>query len=209
MQCNGKWSNIFKISVATLLIIAIAGFAYASSGAEGGHGAQVGPTFWGIPTTKWWDLLWRVLNFAVLLIVLVKVLSKPLANGLRARQQSIKEQFTDLEERKAEADRAYQTYEEKLASIDQEITDIIQSAIAQGEAEKARIIEDANRAAADIKRQAEMAIQHELAAAKLRLREEVANRAAVMAEELIRKNLQEADQVKLIEDYLAKVGTVQ
>jgi F0F1-type ATP synthase membrane subunit b/b' len=30
-----------------------------------------------------------------------------------------------------------------------------------------------------------------------------------MAEELIRKNLQETDQVKLIEDYLAKVGTVQ
>jgi F0F1-type ATP synthase membrane subunit b/b' len=30
-----------------------------------------------------------------------------------------------------------------------------------------------------------------------------------MAEELIRKNLQEADQVKLIENYLAKVGTVQ
>jgi F0F1-type ATP synthase membrane subunit b/b' len=30
-----------------------------------------------------------------------------------------------------------------------------------------------------------------------------------MAEELIRKNLQEADQVTLIENYLAKVGTVQ
>ena len=35
------------------------------------------------------------------------------------------------------------------------------------------------------------------------------NQAVMMAEELIRKNLQETDQVKLIEDYLAKVGTVQ
>ena len=144
-----------------------------------------------------------------MLIVLIKVLAKPVANGLRARQQSIKEQFTDLEERKAEADMAYQTYEEKLASIDQEVSDIIQAAIAQGEAEKARIIEEANRAAEDIKRQAEMAIQYELAAAKLRLREEVAGQAVVMAEELIRKNLQEDDQVKIIENYLAKVGTVQ
>ena len=81
------------------------------------------------------------------------------------------------------------------------MNDIIQSAVAQGEAEKARIIEEANRAAADIKRQAEMAIQHELAEAKLRLREEVANQAVVMAEELIRKNLQETDQVKLIDVY--------
>jgi F-type H+-transporting ATPase subunit b len=203
MNSNGTWSQIFKISFTAIALISLAGLTYASSGAD------AGPTFWGIPTTKWWDLLWRVLNFAVLAIVLFKVLSKPVANGLRARQQSISEQFTDLEERKAEAEKAYQTYEEKLASIDQEVSDIIQSALAQGEAEKERIINEANRAAEDIKRQAEMAIQHELAEAKLRLREEVANQAVVMAEELIRKNLQEADQVKLIEDYLAKVGTVQ
>ena len=199
-------NTYIKSGISTIILCAILATAatlYASSG------EPAGPTFWGIPTAKWWDLLWRVLNFAVLLIVLIKVLAKPIANGLRARQQSIKDNFTDLEERKAEADSAYQAYEEKLASINQEISDIIQSAVAQGEAEKERIISEANRAAEDIKKQAEMAIQHELAEAKLQLREEVANQAVVMAEELIKKNLQDTDQVKLIEDYLAKVGTVQ
>jgi F-type H+-transporting ATPase subunit b len=203
MKRNGKWSKVFTITITLLSVTAIAAIAYASNTPEGGHGGG------SLSPEKLKDLLWRTLNFAVLVIVLIKVLTKPIANGLRARQQSIKEQFNDLEERKAEADRAYQTYEEKLSAIDQEIKDIIQSAVAQGEAEKERIISDANRAAEDIKRQAEMAIQHELAAAKLKLREEVANQAVVMAEALIRKNLQEADQVKLIEDYLAKVGTVQ
>jgi len=202
MNRKMKWSKIFKITFIALALLAVAALAYASSGAEGAHGGSLSPA-------KLKDLLWRTLNFAVLLVVLIKVLSKPLANGLRARQQSIKEQFTDLEERKAEADKAYQNYEEKLAAIDQEVSDIIQAAVAQGEAEKERIIQEANRAAEDIKRQAEMAIQHELTQAKLQLREEVANQAVMMAEELIRKNLQEADQVKLIEDYLAKVGTVQ
>jgi F-type H+-transporting ATPase subunit b len=203
MNSNTKWSKLFHISLLALAVLALAGMAYASSGAEGAHGGG------SLSPAKLKDLLWRVLNFAVLLVVLIKVLSKPIANGLRARQQSIKEQFADLEERKAEADKAYQTFEEKLAAIDSEVNDIIQSAVAQGEAEKERIIEEANRAAADIKRQAEMAIQHELTEAKLRLREEVASQAVVMAEELIRKNLQETDQVQLIEDYLAKVGTVQ
>ena len=203
MKRNGKWSKILGISLFLLALMGISSLVYASSA------APTGPTFWGLPTAKWWDLLWRTLNFAVLLIVLIKVLAKPIANGLHARQQSIKEQFTDLEERKAEADNAYKTYEEKLASIDQEVSDIIQSAVAQGEAEKERIISDANRAAEDIKRQAEMAIQHELAEAKLKLREEVSNQAVVMAEELINKSLQDADQVKLIEDSLAKVGTLQ
>jgi F-type H+-transporting ATPase subunit b len=203
MNSNTKWSKLFHISLLALAVLALAGMAYASSGAEAAHGGG------SLSPAKLKDLLWRVLNFAVLLVVLIKVLSKPIANGLRARQQSIKEQFADLEERKAEADKAYQTFEEKLAAIDSEVNDIIQSAVAQGEAEKERVIEEANRAAADIKRQAEMAIQHELTEAKLRLREEVASQAVVMAEELIRKNLQETDQVKLIEDYLAKVGTVQ
>ena len=203
MKSHTKWSKLLLSSLLVVAIISLASLAYASSGAEGAHGGG------SLSPAKLKDLLWRVLNFAVLLVVLIKVLSKPIANGLRARQQAISEQFADLEERKAEADKAYQTFEEKLAAIDGEVNDIIQSAVAQGEAEKARIIEEANRAAADIKRQAEMAIQHELAEAKLRLREEVANQAVVMAEELIRKNLQETDQVKLIEDYLAKVGTVQ
>jgi F-type H+-transporting ATPase subunit b len=203
MNSHTKWSKILLSSLLVVAIISLACLAYASSGAEGAPGGG------SLSPAKLKDLLWRVLNFAVLLVVLIKVLSKPIANGLRARQQAISEQFADLEERKAEADKAYQTFEEKLAAIDGEVNDIIQSAVAQGEAEKARIIEEANRAAADIKRQAEMAIQHELAEAKLRLREEVANQAVVMAEELIRKNLQETDQVKLIEDYLAKVGTVQ
>ena len=187
---------------AFLALLATAVTVFASS-------APTGPTFWGVPTAKWWDLLWRTLNFAVLAIVLVKLLSKPIANGLKGRRQSIKEEFEDLEDRKAEADKVYQVYEEKLAAIDQEIDEIINNAIAQGEAEKERIIEDGKRSAQDMKRQAEMAIQYELAAAKLKLREDVANQAVVMAEELIKKNLQETDQVKLIEDYLTKVGTVQ
>jgi F-type H+-transporting ATPase subunit b len=165
MKHDGKWSKILGISIILFSVLGIATFACASS-------APAGPTFWGIPTAKWWDLLWRVMNFAVLLIVLIKVLAKPIANGLRGRQQSIKDNFTDLEERKAEADSAYQSYEEKLSSIDQEISDIIQSAVAQGEAEKERIISEASRAAEDIKRQAEMAIQHELTEAKLQLRED-------------------------------------
>jgi F-type H+-transporting ATPase subunit b len=201
MRKNNCVKSILSV-FAFLALLVTAATVFASA-------APTGPTFWGIPTTKWWDLLWRTLNFAILAIVLAKLLSKPIANALKGRQQSIREEFEDLEDRKAEADKVYQEYEEKLSSIKQEIDEIINNAIAQGEAEKERIIEDGKRAAQDMTRQAEMAIQHELAEAKLKLREDVANQAVVMAEELIKKNLQETDQVKLIEDYLAKVGTVQ
>jgi F-type H+-transporting ATPase subunit b len=114
-----------------------------------------------------------------------------------------------LEAQKTEAERIYKEYEAKLSKIDEEVQSIISSAVKQGEAEKVRIIEDANRAAGDIQRQAEMAIQYELAEAKLTLRSEIAEQAVQMAEDLIKQNLKAADQTKMVEDYLEKVGAIQ
>ena len=45
-----------------------------------------------------------------------------------------------------------------------------------------------------------------VAEAKVNLKNEVAEQAAVMAEGIIKSNLQADDQVALVEGYLAKVG---
>ena len=58
-------------------------------------------------------------------------------------------------------------------------------------------------------RSAEMAVQNQVTEARRTLKNEVAEQAAVMAEELIMKNLTEDDQVKIIDTYLDKVGAVQ
>lgn len=191
--------NWFKLSP---LLISITLVFYASlAHASGGEG--------GIPAHKWWDLLWRTLNFAGLLAILIMALKKPIANGLNGRRQAIVEKFEDLEAQKSEAERIYKEYEAKLSKIDEEVQSIIDGAVKQGETEKIRIIEDANRAAGDIQRQAEMAIQHELTEAKLTLRSEIAEQAVQMAEDLIKQNLKDADQTKMVEDYLEKVGAIQ
>ena len=71
------------------------------------------------------------------------------------------------------------------------------------------MLAEAERAAADMRRQAELAIQHELSQARTQLRGEVAEQAVKLAEELIKKNLQDADQKRMVEDYLDKVGAIQ
>ena len=187
----------FRILLIFIAVVFCASLAHASGG-EGG-----------IPKEKWLDLLWRTLNFAGLVAILVLALKKPISNGLNGRRQAIVETFDDLDAQKAEAERIYRGYEDKLSKIDDEVEAIISSAVKQGEAEKKRIIEEANRAAGDIQRQAEMAIQHELSEARLRLRSEIAEQAVQMAEELIQQNLKDADQTKMVENYLEKVGALQ
>jgi F-type H+-transporting ATPase subunit b len=162
-----------------------------------------------IPREKWLDLLWRTTNFAGLAFILIFFLKKPFADGLRSRRAGIQDQLEALESRKSEAERMYQEAEAKLARLDEEVSSIITEAVKQGEAEKAKIIADAERNAGDITRQAEMAVAHELALAKTRLKGEIAEQAVLLAEELIRKNIQPADQSRLVELSLAKVGGIQ
>jgi len=155
------------------------------------------------------DLGFRIMNFIVLLIILVKFGAKPIANGLGARRKQIRDEIEDLEAKKVEAEKAYKEFSVKLEGVEKDVDSIVEKAVAQAEAEKVRIIEAAEKTADDIKRAAEMAIANEVTSAKRLLKVEVTEQAAVMAEELIIKNLTSDDQVKIIEDYLDQVGAVQ
>jgi len=195
-----KKKRFFSICLLTIAIFALGAVAVYASGGEGGHEAG------GLDPKKLWDLLYRTLNFAGLVAILVFFLKKPIANGLSSRRQAIMEQFDELDARKSEAEQKYKEYEAKLSQIDTEVQKILDAAVAQGELEKQKIIDEANRAADDIKRQAEMSIQHELGEAKNKLRDDIATQAVALAEELIKKNLQPSDQVKLVENCLSKIG---
>ena len=174
--------------------------------AEAGHGVvHANP----LSSEKLWDLAFRIMNFAGLVYLLVRYLGKPIGTALTGRQQQIKEELDGLIARRDVAEKSYKEFEARLAGMEQEMESVVQRAIAQAQIEKERILAEAEKAAADIKRQAEAAVQAEFEDAKRLLREEVAEQAAAMAEELIIKNLTPADQVAITEQYLERVGAVQ
>ncbi len=176
--------------------------------AAAGHGGGHVPAN-SLSPAKLKDLGFRVMNFIVLLIILVKFGAKPIADSLGSRRQQIRDEIEDLEAKKAKAEQDYKEFSIKLESVEKDVDTIVEKAVAQAEVEKARILEAAEQSAADIKRSAESAIGGEITAAKRDLKIGATEQAAVMAEELIVKNLTADDQVKIIEDYLDKVGAVQ
>ncbi len=169
------------------------------------HGGAAGGS---LSVEKLKDLGWRIVNFIALVIILVKFAAKPIGSGLASRRKQVKDDIEELQQKRVETEQSYDAFQEKLANVESQIDSIVEKAIAQAEVEKTKIIEKAEQAADDIKRTAEMAIQNEITEARRSLKNEVAEQAAVMAEELIIKNLTETDQVKIIDDYLAKVGAV-
>lgn len=181
-------------------------------GGDAGHGdAHAAGAHGGSSVTpaKLKDLFWRTVNFIALLIILIKFLAKPIGNALSGRQQQIRDELESLQARRDEAERSYKEFEGKLAGMEKEMEVVVQRAVAQAETEKVRILEEAEAAAEDIKRQAEAAVNSALVEARRDLRDEVAEQAAVMAEELIKQNLTAEDQVNITEQYLERVGAVQ
>ena len=175
--------------------------AEAEHGAAGGH-AEAHSS---VTPAKLMDFVWRSLNFLVLVVVLYIVLKKPLSSALSGRRDQIANTLKDFEQKKAAAEKRYQELEGKLADLEAERDKIIAEYIRLGEEEKVKIIAHAHTLAERIREQADKSIAQEVAQAKVELKREVAIQAAAMAEELIRKNINDRDQVRLVEEYLDKV----
>jgi F-type H+-transporting ATPase subunit b len=193
------WTGIFLGLGSLLLTVSL---VWASSGGgEAAHGGGHG----GITPEKIQDFIWRTFNFVVFAAILVKLAAKPAKAFFAKRSTDIGESFEDLEAKKAEAEAALQAAETRLAEVASEREQLIQQFIAEGEAEKKKIIDKAEMVAARIKEMAVLSIEQETKKAAQSLKKEVAEKATQMAEALIKKEITSTDQTKLVEEYLHKV----
>lgn len=176
-------------------VLAIQGIAWCSEGGahDGGHGLN------------WFDFALRTGNFAILAFILYKLLSKPLGNFLVSRREDIKKLLADLEAKKREAEEISAQYKSKLAALDEETKKIVNELLAEGEAEKAKIIAAAEKQADYIRQQAQLAAQQEVKAARDKLQNDIADLSIAAAEEILRKKLKADDQDRLVKDFMKRV----
>jgi len=175
--------------------LVMAGVGFASE--AGGHG--------GISPAKVTDFIWRSVNFVVFAAILIKLVAKPAKNFFATRSLDIAQTLEDLEAQKAAAVQALKEAEGRLALVAGEREKIIQQYLAEGEMEKAKILEKAEMVAARIKEMAAMSIQQETKKAVQDLKQEVVDLASQLAEDLIKEKVTYADQQQLVEEYLKKV----
>jgi len=188
------WAAFGGVAVGLLLT----GVAAASEAAQGGgHG--------GISPEKIQDFIWRTVNFVVFAAILIKLLAKPAKNFFAQRSQGVATTLEELEAKQAAAAAAVQAAEARLAEVAKEREKIIQQYMAEGEMEKAKILEKANLVAERLKEMATLTIEQETKKATQNLKEEVVGMATQMATDMITEKATYADQQGLVEEYLKKV----
>jgi F-type H+-transporting ATPase subunit b len=177
---------------------------HATEGGEGGHAQASGESHGGGIHWQKTDG-YRVFNFAILAIGLFLLLRKPMSQALRNRIKGIRSELESLENRKAEVEKQLADYNAKLSELDKESEQIVADYIRQGEEAKVRILKEAQSAADKLKEQAQKNIAYEFEQAKLTLQAEIVGKALAKAETLIRDQISDKDQNRLVDEYLEKV----
>ena len=153
------------------------------------------------------DLLYRFINFTLLVIILFVVLKKVgIKQFFVSRSEEIKKRLEELKRGKEEAERKYRELEKRLQEFEGKKKEIIEQFKAEGLAEKERIVNEAQLRVGQILEQAEATVQQEVEAARDRLKGEVLALATRQAEEIIAREMTDKDQDRLVNDFIERVG---
>lgn len=194
-----KINSKFKIQTSKFLFFNFALFTATAFAAEGGeHG--------GSSMMEW---VWRILNFLILVVILVKFLNKPLKDYLRQRRELIEKSIKEAQEAKEIAMKALAEVEERLKVKDKEIEEIISSARSSGEREKERLIEEGEKLKVKILEQAKTNIEYELKKAKETIKAEAVEAAMELAEEKIKTRMTKDDQERLLQESLKSLKLLE
>lgn len=152
------------------------------------------------------DFLYRVLNFTLLAAGLTYFVAKPLKNALASRREGLEQELKEAREAAENAEKRFAEYDEKLTRAEEEIGQIKTNIRDEAEAEKQRIVENAENMAAKIKADSGKIAENEIEKARQILRQEAAELAVGLASDLLKKNFTREDQARLVEEYKLKVG---
>lgn len=152
------------------------------------------------------DMLYQLVVFLILLALLSKFAWKPLMGIMKKREEHV---ASEIEAAEASRKEALQYLEEQRELVKQsrvEASQLIENAKKQGEAQREEIITQARAEAERVKESAKQEIVQEKEKAVAELREQVASLSVLIASKVIEKELSEADQEKLINEYIQEVG---
>ncbi|MBI5286395.1 MAG: F0F1 ATP synthase subunit B [Deltaproteobacteria bacterium] len=151
------------------------------------------------------DLIWRVINFAILVGLLYLLLAKRVREFLTTRRKAIETALEEARKAKEEAERKQKECEALFAAFNKRVEEIFRDLRAEGEIEKERIIEEARKSAKRMKEEAWLTAEQEIKKAREGIREEVVRLAIEMAEDILRKEITKADQERLVKEYLDRM----
>ena len=184
--------------------------AHEATQEESGHGAHDDGhgelTFSSLIRNR--DFQGTVINFLVLVGLLTWVIRKKGNPALAARRAEVEKELAEAQRLRAEAEKRHMEAATRLEKLDEEMAQIRGDMTKAGEAERDRIVEQAEEKAARLRKDTSFLIEQQIKQLRKELTQQAASAAVGAAQELLQERTTDADQDQLAETYLKRLDEV-
>jgi F-type H+-transporting ATPase subunit b len=174
--------------------------------------SQIAPVLASEPASEgWgvWETVGRFFNLFLLFGIIIYFIRKPLAEFFENRRREIQQKLAEAEQRKQDAESKLSEIEQRVANIEQELS-LIRQRAEQEILDEGRRMEEGNRQETEkILAVARREIDGILRTAQKELRNYAGSLSVSLAEEMIKKNINDKDQRLIFQKFLEEMESMK
>lgn len=160
-----------------------------------------------LESVQWLTMLYSLIVFIVLFYLLSKYAFGPLMKVMEDRADKIEQDISNAQQQREKAQELLAKQEALLAEARQDAQKVIENARSTAEKQSESIIQTAKEETEQFKTVARKELEREKEKAIEALRAEVGHISVLLAEKVIEKEIDAAQQQKLVDEYLKEVGS--
>ena len=149
--------------------------------------------------------LFKLVNTLIVVGILYKVAFNPVKNFLKDRREGIRKALEEARAAREEAEKQLAEQRSKVADLEAELMRVRDQGKKERAAMQERLEKEQENQAQRLLEQTRTTIELEASKARAELQNQAASLALNLAEEMLKKELGEADQERFVENYIAKI----
>ena len=153
-----------------------------------------------------WTALFVLLNTMAIFLVAKKYLFEPVHKLITDRQKEIDGMYAEAGKAREDAETMAAEYQRKLAEAQATSDRLVREAVARGQEREEEIVRKANTEAAAILDRAALDAERDKRRAIVEARDEIAEMALSITEKVVERELSDADQSALVEQFIDELG---
>jgi F-type H+-transporting ATPase subunit b len=152
--------------------------------------------------------VFKIVNFALLLGILIKFAGKPLKSFFVNRHEAVKDKLDEAEKTLKDAVSLKEEYDKKLGNLDAEIKEFKKIIMEEAEREKKKMIDEATAFTSKLKDQAAQTYQQEIRELRDRVKADIVKLTIEGAEKLVAERLTKEDHNRMVEAFIDKMRSL-
>ena len=153
--------------------------------------------------------VWKFINLFLFIGAMILLLRRPISQSMQMRREAIRKELMRAQEERNAARAKLEEVNARLARLGDEGTGLRAQSEQEAAQERERIARTTEEEARKLREQAQREIESAGKAARLELRRYAAEQSVELAEQLIKRDLRETDDERLLHDYIEELGGVR